>query len=209
MGSRLWPAASPRPPAVAAAAAVPAPAATNPDKLSEDSRHFLAAWKSWRGNALLPRRRDMDLVSIARLMPKLALLEVFSPQRAVFRLAGSDIEALLGMRLTGRDCVALAKPDYRAMRGRLLWTAASQPCAIVGDHVLLGAAGPSSPQAAGQSHRIESLTLPILPDDAEAPVQLLVVASHLPKLQGIGMAAPMAQISATQRFIDIGGGLPA
>ena len=93
-----------------------APATDVEALMSGDSRHLLAAWKRWRGEHLLPHRRDMDLVSIARLMPRLVLLDVFSPQRMIFRLAGTEIESIAGMRLTGRDHILLAQPDQRASR---------------------------------------------------------------------------------------------
>jgi len=178
-------------------------ATTAEAQLSADSRQFLAAWKTWRGDRLLPQRRDMDLVSIARLMPKLALLEAFGPQRMVFRLAGSDIETLVGMRLMGRDHIALAAPDQRAQRSRFLWAAATQPCAAVSFH--------QYPQLAeGRGHQSEILTLPILPDEAGAPIQLLSLASHLPVLEnGTTTRLPLERIGATQLFIDIGAGIPA
>src|SRR3546814_18920611 len=45
------------------------------DMLSADSRKLFEAWQGWRGDRLLPRRADMDLVSISRLMPRLAVID--------------------------------------------------------------------------------------------------------------------------------------
>jgi len=176
--------------------------------LSDDSRKLLAAWKSWRGagtakERMLPHRRDMDLVSIARLMPKLVLLEVFGPQRMVFRLAGSEIEAVAGMRLMGRDHIATAQPDQRAARSRLLWNAATQPCGALAFHAF------THPDT-GRLHQIESFMLPILPDDAGAPMQMIGLATNLPALeQGSHVTRPLEYAGATQHFIDIGAGIPA
>ncbi|MEK9970467.1 MAG: PAS domain-containing protein [Ferrovibrio sp.] len=175
--------------------------------LSDDSRKLLAAWKSWRGTRLLPHRRDMDLVSIARLMPRLAILEVFSPQRMIFRLAGTDIETFTGQRLSGRNHIALAEPDFRASRGEFLWAAATQPCGAVALH---GFMHPES----GQPHQTESLALPILPDNAHddprAPIQLICLASRLPMLEtGQHVTATLERVAATRHFIDIGAGIPA
>jgi hypothetical protein len=175
--------------------------------LSDDSRRLLAAWKTWRGDRLLPQRRDMDLVSIARLMPKLALLEVFGPQRMVFRLAGTEIESVTGMRLMGRDHIALAHPDQRAARSRMLWGAATQPCGALAFH------GYRHPDT-GVLQQIETFVLPILPnDDREnpaAPIQLIGIAAHLPMLEvGSHVTRPLEYAAATQYFIDIGAGIPA
>lgn len=171
--------------------------------LSDDSRQLLTAWNAWRGDRLLPYRRDMDLVSIARLMPKLVLLEAFSPQRMVFRLAGTEIETITGLRLMGRDLIALAAPEDRALRSRLLWGAATQPCGALAFH--------SFPHPdSGRQHQIESFVLPILPDDSAAPIQLIGVASRLPVLEfGSHLTLPLERAGSTQHFIDIGAGIPA
>ncbi|MCW0236730.1 MAG: PAS domain-containing protein [Ferrovibrio sp.] len=171
--------------------------------LSDDSRQLLTAWKTWRGERLLPHRRDMDLVSIARLMPKLVLLEAFGPQRMIFRLAGTEIETITGLRLMGRDHITLAAPEDRALRSRLLWGAASQPCGAVAFH--------SFPHPdSGRPHQIESFVLPVLPNDSTAPIQLIGVASRLPVLEiGSHLTLPLERAAATQHFIDIGAGIPA
>lgn len=171
--------------------------------LSDDSRQFLAAWKQWRGDRLVPQRAEMDLVSIARLMPKLALLDVFSPERAVFRLAGCDIERLVGMRLMGCNFVAMAAEEQRATRSRLVWQTATWPCGVLSFHAL--------PQpGAARAHHVEVFALPIRPDSAEAPMQVLALASRLPvRQQEQSSKLPLAQTGVTQHFIDIGAGLPA
>ncbi|QDO96967.1 PAS domain-containing protein [Ferrovibrio terrae] len=180
-----------------------APATDVEALMSGDSRHLLAAWKRWRGERLLPHRRDMDLVSIARLMPRLVLLDVFSPQRVIFRLAGTEIESIAGMRLTGRDHILMAQPDQRASRSRLLWGAATQPCGALAFHIV------THPDN-GRLHQIETFVLPILPDSAEAPTQLIGLAAGLPVLEvGSHVTRPLEFAGATQHFLDLGGGIPA
>lgn len=171
--------------------------------LSDDSRLLLKAWKGWRGDRLLPHRRDLDLVSIARLMPKLVVLEAFGPQRMIFRLAGTEIETLTGLRLMGRDHIALAAPEQRILRSRLLWGAATQPCGAMSFHNV------PHPES-GRMHQIESFLLPILPDDSAAPIQLIGVASRLPVVEaGRHITLPLERAGSTQHFIDIGAGIPA
>jgi hypothetical protein len=184
-----------------------APATDVEALLSGDSRHLFAAWKRWRGanshnTGLLPHRRDMDLVSIARLMPRLVLLDVFSPQRVIFRLAGTEIESIAGMRLTGRDHILMAQPDQRASRSRLLWGAATQPCGALAFHII------THPDS-GRLHQIETFVLPILADSAEAPIQLIGLAAGLPVLEvGSHVTRPLEFAGATQHFLDLGGGIP-
>lgn len=172
-------------------------------RMSEDSRRLLRAWKTWRGPHLLPHRRDMDLVSIARLMPQLVLLEAFSPQRMIFRLAGTGIESIAGLRLRGRNHIAMAQPDQRAARSHLLWGAVTQPCGLLAIHTF---PHPDS----GRLHQIETFVLPILPDDAAAPMQLIGLAAGLPVLEtGSHVTRPLEYAGASRQFIDIGGGIPA
>lgn len=180
--------------------------------MSNDSQHLLSAWQRWRSasadkTAMLPHRRDMDLVSIARLMPRLVLLDVFSPQRMIFRLAGTDIESVAGMRLTGRDHILLARPDQRAARSRLLWGAATHPCGALAIHIL------THPKT-GKLHQIETFVLPILPDESAgssaAPIQLIGLAAGLPVLDaGSHVTWPLEYAGATQHFLDLGAGIPA
>jgi hypothetical protein len=188
-------------------------AAANVEALmSSDSRHLLNAWKRWHGasshnTGLLPHRRDMDLVSIARLMPRLVLLDVFSPQRMIFRLAGTEIESIAGLRLTGRDHILMAQPDQRASRSRLLWGAATQSCGALTFHSV------THPDN-GRLHQIETFVLPIMPDDATsksgAPIQLIGLAAGLPVLEaGSHVTRPLEYAGATQHFLDLGGGIPA
>ncbi len=185
-----------------------APAAEVETLMSTDSRHLLNAWKRWRSasphkTSLLPHRRDMDLVSIARLMPRLVLLDVFSPQRMLFRLAGTEIESISGLRLTGRDHILMAQPDQRAARSRLLWGAATQPCGALAFHTI------THPDS-GRILQIETFVLPILPDDAESPIQLIGLAAGLPVLEaGSHVTRPLEYAGATQYFVDLGAGIPA
>ncbi len=171
--------------------------------LSADSRHLLSAWQSWRGERLLPYRRDMDLVSIARLMPRLVLLDAFGPQRMIFRLAGTEIETITGLRMMGRDHIALAQPDQRASRSRLLWGAATQPCGALAFH-------PFQHPDSGRPHQVETFVLPVLPDDPAAPMQLIGLAAHLPMLEtGSHVTRPLEFAGASQHFLDLGAGIPA
>src|SRR3546814_12750200 len=79
-------------------------------------------------------RADMDLVSISRLMPRLAVIDVKAPDNALFRLAGTEIEHHFGERLTGRSYIRMVPAERQQRRGELLWRIATQPCAV-GQHV--------------------------------------------------------------------------
>jgi len=69
----------------------------------------------WRGRLQgrrCPRKRDIDPIDIPRLLPYLVLFEVAgaSPSDYRIRLAGTEVERMNGMRLTG---LTLAEIMYR------------------------------------------------------------------------------------------------
>jgi hypothetical protein len=173
--------------------------------LTADSRTLFEVWQGWRGDRLLPRRADVDLAPLGRLMPRLALLEARSATDIVFRLAGTELERLYGRRLTGESYVTMVAPDQQASRGALLWRIAQQPCSCVQHAVFRW--------QSGQRSTLEIFGLPILSDRAGEPLQFIAVVSHLTprgwKAPGWGEVDPViAMDSKTLRFIDIGAGLP-
>jgi hypothetical protein len=173
--------------------------------LTADSRALFAVWQRWRGDRLLPRRADVDLAPLGRLMPRLALLEARAATDIVFRLAGTELERLYGRRLTGESYVTMVPPDEQASRGDLLWRIAQQPCSCVQHAVFRW--------QSGQRSTLEIFGLPILPDRDGGPLQFIAVVSHLTpqdwKAPGWGEVDPVvAMDSKTLRFIDIGAGLP-
>lgn len=184
--------------------AQPAAPGENGIVLSPESRQLLAAWQHWRGDRLLPHRRDMNLVSITRLMPQLALIEIYGPDRAVFRLAGTELENQYGQPLTGRSYITMVPAERRRHRGELLWQIASRPCAAVQRSFF--------DWQSGRHHELEFLCLPILPDDPGRPVQVLAVGSRMPhRPWGIREHAndPVTAINSRRiELIDIGAGLP-
>lgn len=180
----------------------PAPSrhAGGDDALSAESRHLIAAWNGWRGDKPVPHRCDMDLVSIARLMPQLLLLEIFDSERAVFRLVGNDIEQLAGLRLMGRDYLQFVPADQRADRGRLLLQAIQHPFGLAVFYAL---------RLPDNSRRMmQFCLLPLLPNEADAPPQLLGVASNLPANR-YGDRYNLQVTGMRMHLLDLGHGLPS
>jgi hypothetical protein len=167
--------------------------------LTPDSRRLLAAWRNWRGESLLPQRRDMDLVSVARLMPQMLLLDVHSPTRATFRLAGSDAEQLLGLRLTGRDYLQQLPDEVRACRGAMIWQAVTRPFGLVGFYGIR--------QPDGGRREAQVCAVPLRPDTEDQPMQLLAVASNLPRLYR-DEAMRLTPAGFRLHLLDLGAGLP-
>jgi len=168
--------------------------------LSADSRRLFDAWRQWRGNRLLPRRRDMDLVSISRLMPRLAVIDVQGPEQASFRLAGTEIEEKYGRRLTGRSYIKMVPAEQQRRRGELLWRMATQPCA--------GLQYAAYDWQSGERRELELFGLPMLPDRDGEPVQVLAVVNHLPSRRWGAVDNVVGINCRSLHFIDIGAGIP-
>lgn len=176
-----------------------------------DTSHFqtpaalalLTAWDRWRAARLLPARADMRLADIAALLPNVILVEVPAPDQAIIRLAGTLICAVVGQELKGTNLLDWTPPEARALRIARLQHIVRQPCAGLG----LGHAQALS----GLDFMMETLNLPVLPDQPGAAMQILTVVTRVP-----GEPRP-SHVAATQigrlperfRFVDIGAGLPA
>jgi len=170
--------------------------------MSPDSQKFFAAWKSWRGDQILPRRAQVQLTTIARLMPQLVVLEVRGPDRATFRLAGDDIERAFGARLTGRSFIKMAEEAHQARRGELLWRQVSQPCVAILQQ--------EREYRSGRREIVEIVSAPVLPDAEGAPMQVFAVVSPLSR----HVTTPendtvIRNFGRNLRFLDIGAGIPA
>jgi hypothetical protein len=176
------------------------PSVPQDELLSADSRRLFEAWQHWRGDRLLPHRADMDLVAISRLMPRLVVIDVKAPDAAIFRLAGTEIEQHIGQRLTGRSYIRMVPPERQQARGERTWRIATQPCAVL-HHV-------ACDWLSGQHSLLEAFGVPVLPDRAGEPVQILGVISRLPAPVWGRAEHITAMRSIALRLIDIGAGLP-
>ena len=174
------------------------------DLRSKDSATFIHAWNRWRGDRMLPSRRDFDLGSIKRLLPRVILLEIRSPTEVAFRLAGTWITRVLGVELTGRNYLDVGNPADRQERADLLFAEVAQPCGAVMIYPMHYASGRAAP--------VEVISAPVLGDQPTDPPMVFAL---LTELAASGYAEPLAAEVARQlptgrqlRFFDIGAGTP-
>ena len=174
------------------------------DLRSKDSATFIHAWNRWRGDRMLPSRRDFDLGSIKRLLPRVILLEIRSPTEVAFRLAGTWITRVLGVELTGRNYLDVGNPADRQERAALLFAEVMQPCGAVMIYPMHYASGRAAP--------VEVISAPVLGD---RPTDPPMVFALLTELASSGFAEPLAEEVVRQlptgrqlRFFDIGAGTP-
>jgi len=91
----------------------------DPD-LHSDLKFALDYWREKRGGRLAPTRGDIDPVDIARVLPRVMLVDVSSdPIDFRFRLAGTGLFNIHGAELTNKRAMDLEPPAYGAMIHRL------------------------------------------------------------------------------------------
>jgi hypothetical protein len=92
------------------------------------NRQFAEQWRRWRGDRLLPRRGDIELGSIRRLLGSVMLFEVQAPETVLVKVAGTALREHYGYELTGKNYVELAPPERQATRRFRMWQSVTRPC---------------------------------------------------------------------------------
>jgi hypothetical protein len=163
---------------------------------------FARLWLSWRGDRLLPRRADIELNALRRMLPLVLLIEYRTPDEAIIRVAGSRLRDFVGYELTGANYIELAPPEDREVRRYRCWTIATRPCGsrLIYDHRL----------ESGRVTQAEVVSLPLDPDQAGgARMTLANIAPLTPRDPVIeGPARPLLEVASTYAFLDIGAGVP-
>lgn len=166
------------------------------------ARDFAAYWLSRRGGLFMPRRRDIDPSEIRNLLPSICVLDVISPEAAVFRLAGTAHRETMGFEPTGRNIVDLVETDHRPVRAWRFWMSATQPC---GQSVTL-----KTKFSSGGEDEVEFLLLPVRVDDPRQRPVLIGVMASIHGRQWLNSGDGVERIAAPSRFrfLDIGAGIP-
>ena len=163
---------------------------------------FARLWLGWRGDRLLPRRSDIELNALRRMLPLVLMMEYRSPDEAIIRVAGSRLRDFVGYELTGANYIELAPPEDRQVRRYRCWAIATRPCGsrLIYDHRL----------ESGRVAQAEVVSLPLDPDQAGgARMTLANIAPLAPRDPLIeGPAGPQLQVATTYAFLDIGAGVP-
>lgn len=163
---------------------------------------FARLWHGWRGDRLLPRRADIELDALRRMLPLVVMIEYRSPDEAIVRVAGSRLRDFLGYELTGANYIDLAPVEDRAVRSYRCWAVATRPCGsrLVYDHRL----------ESGRVAQSEVVSLPLDADQAGSPRMTLAnIAPLTPRdPNSEGPAGTQIEVATTFAFLDIGAGVP-
>jgi hypothetical protein len=175
-----------------------------PDTIVGSSNaRFVNAWLGWRGDRLLPARSAVDLRAIARDLPGIGIAEVRSADDIRVRIAGTGLQQLYGMELTGRNLREVTADADWPMRSARYLTMVERPC---GAFYRRRDTLPN-----GRQMEYEAVQLPLLPDRADGPRQ--VIWSAVPVDKSFGPQSPdgprAIPLATRYSFVDIGAGVPA
>jgi hypothetical protein len=84
-------------------------------------------WETQRRGRLAPARTDIDPRGIAAALPYVLLAERVAPGIARLRIAGSELNDLLGMEARGMPLTVFAEPEARALLSGAIETVCNQP----------------------------------------------------------------------------------
>jgi hypothetical protein len=172
------------------------------DIRTPECRAFAEAWQGWRGAELVPRRAQVRLEDIVKILPMVSVVEITSPEVATIRLFGTALYDAMGVDLTGLNFFDMITPEFRALRVARTCQSASQPCGSLYTRCMV--------YQSGRAVLTEGLALPVMPNDPSAGPQNFVVSMALDDPRMDGGAADPGQLPMPEnfRFVDIGAGVP-
>jgi hypothetical protein len=168
----------------------------------QDTARFVEAWAGWRKGRLLPRRADMELRDIARVLNRVTLFEVRGPDDIVVRLAGTALRDLVELDLTGRNFRDVTAPEEWPTRRQRMLGMSETPCG--------GFMNYRDAQPTGRVVVFEAVNLPLDPDEAGKPRLLLSCSSLLARsFEAPRQDAPRTiAVASNFTYVDIGAGVP-
>jgi len=172
-----------------------------PAPLTARSRRFFGTWDDWRGNRLLPERRDIDHDQLGELSASCLLLNVRGHDDILVEWVGQGITEQIGVNLTGCNYLDLTSKANRAWRAHLTMAQMAQPCSVAIYYFLRLGSGGVLP--------VEFVTGPLRENGASAATLILCCASPLtPADQAPAVDPDSYEEGEGMVFIDIGAGTP-
>jgi hypothetical protein len=116
-----------------------------------DSDLFLKVdryWQSQRRGRVAPLRSDIDPRAIAAALPYVLIAERLAPGIARLRIAGSELNDLLGMEARGMPMTVFAEPDARRVLNSAIEDVCASPAVV--EMRLTAAASYGRPALAGR-----------------------------------------------------------
>jgi hypothetical protein len=131
---------------------------------SIDAKPVVEYWLSlWRGDAL-PARAEFSPKVVVKALPAIAIFDVVPDESVYCRLMGSGLTQGMGQDPTGKDWIALTRPEDRAPRLKR-WSDAAR--GAIGRGLRMGY------RVSGAKQFSEELLLPFAPSEGSDVHQVL------------------------------------
>lgn len=165
------------------------------------AQKMLDYWSSLPMQDCVPARADFDPLQVREALPVVALIERRAPDIWLIRLAGTELGRRLGREVTGLNFIDLVAPPERKRSIAIVTNVCDWPCASL--------AVRQTVMQSGLSRQIETLALPLRAADGEVRLVISINdATEAPRLPTPDDAMNSIVGYSSQRFIDIGAGVP-
>ena len=168
---------------------------------SPNSLALLDAWLGWRGEDLVPSVAAVKAEDLGAALGFVSVLEVPSPDRAIFRLVGAWYDKVTAQDLVGKNFIDMVAEEHRSTRSERMWNLVSVPCGAV---TLTNLVQPS-----GWEVPIRSFSLPVGPNSPEKPMRLYNAVDILGETSTrFDDFLSLIDLSSELDWVDIGYGIP-
>jgi len=165
-------------------------------------RLLLSHWLDVRGAEPVPARAAIDPGVLKAALPHVVMLNMVDPETAVYRLVGTAHRARWGIELTGHIWGEFLDDTQRIERTRRLWHAVEQPCGFAARYEVVFASGAHDP--------VETLLLPLLPNDPSGSPIMIGIGISTRQVEWVNQSGSIASRTAERfRFLDLGDGVPS
>lgn len=171
--------------------------------ITSECRRTLDLWLKVRGDSLAPTSGQVNVEDLFKSLPFISILEYRSEDVLTFKFAGSELNVIQGVEITGLNFFDLSPPGQKEIRKKRMTMAISQPCAIYA--TIIGKLSD------GAAHSQEVIALPIL---ADTPTQSPGFLAAFKPLSSYQLRMPSLQkdqinLASGFHFVDIGAGVPS
>lgn len=185
----------------------PLPARASLDQLERDlaltdiTRRFVATWWRLRGTATIPDGNGFNPLRFGQVLAWVSLIDLPTPEDAVYRLGARAIEEGLGYRLKGLRLLDLVSEAERPVRAWRYAQMIGRPCGFYFRAEVVAANGLVIPT--------ETTLLPVGPRPGEPGGRLLACGAPLGNFERVGAySGPWQRLAETFAFVDLGAGTP-
>ncbi len=162
---------------------------------------LLQSWLRWRKGNLIPTASDVVAEDLRSAISGVSVLEVYSPERVIFRLFGSVHAGISGTELKGENLIDLTPPEEREARMSRIWNVASIPCGSVYAMKLTRESGMQTP--------VRGLVLPVAPRVSDAPMRAYATIDIMGEAaMPDGTTVDIVPGLDEQVYLDVGFGTP-